>query len=346
MMYPGAVSRVFRVNAAKGPDDVISLLTTIKNSQAPMRRKKKPVILLANHSTEPMPDIRIRLRHRGFRVCASSNLIDTISLLQNENPQVLVLKPSTLPVPAFEISSIQDAAPALLIRMLVLSKEGQLKKVSFDNWKIDDFYLGESPTELTARVALAASRKSREAGLADRLKSLEEQSITDYKTGLYNDRYIFRRLQEEFQRADRHQTTLSIIMIDLDGFKELNDSQGHPFADFVLQAFAKQLSSLIRKIDIPGRYGGDEFLILLPNTGLDEAAQIASRIRTFLESYTFEKNDQRTHLTLSQGINTYSGDGRSSCDALLKGADRAVLEAKNRGKNRVCLYPLIANDVD
>ncbi|MBU0755042.1 MAG: GGDEF domain-containing protein [Planctomycetes bacterium] len=309
-------------------------------------KRKKPAVLIANHSSDPLPEVRGRLRHRGFRVLISHNLIDTISLLNNENPQILALKPSAVPVPDFEINSIQDASEINLHRLLILTNEAQLKKISFNHWGLDDFYIGESATELAARISLVISRKEHEAGIGTRLKALEEQSITDYKTGLYNDRYIFRRLLEEFQRADRHHMTLSIIMMDLDGFKTLNDTQGHPFGDFVLQAFAKQLISLIRNIDIPGRYGGDEFLILLPNTGLDEAAQIGSRIRTFLESHTFEKGGQRVRLTISQGINTYSGDGRCDCDALLKGADQAVLEAKKRGKNRVCLYPLMEQEDD
>jgi diguanylate cyclase (GGDEF)-like protein len=195
--------------------------------------------------------------------------------------------------------------------------------------------------ELSARVEMAFNSIEKEAWRKKKIRQLEEQSITDYKTGLYNDRYIMRRLVEEFQRAERHNIPLSIIMADVDEFKKLNDTLGHPFGDFVLQTMAKYLSTIIRKIDIPGRYGGDEFLILLPNTGLDEAAAIADRIRAFLDGHTFEKDGQQTGVTISQGINTYSGDGQISCDQFLKRADQAVFEAKQRGKNRVCLYPMI-----
>ncbi|MFH1999511.1 MAG: GGDEF domain-containing protein, partial [Planctomycetota bacterium] len=88
-------------------------------------------------------------------------------------------------------------------------------------------------------------------------------------------------------------------------------------------------------------YGGDEFLVLLPNTGLDESTRIAERIRSFLNSHTFEKEGIRTKITISQGINTYIGDTSISCDQLLKGADLAVLESKKNGKNRISLYPLL-----
>jgi diguanylate cyclase (GGDEF)-like protein len=291
-----------------------------------------------------MPDLRSRLRRRGFKVVISVNLIDTITCLKDEPPQILVLKPSAVPIPAFELTSIKEAVDPRVKRLLVLSSDTHLKKVSFEDAGIDDFYIGESPAELTARIELLGLQKSKENETIQRLKTLEEQSITDYKTGLYNDRYIFRRLLEEFQRSDRHRMALSIIMLDLDDFKPLNDTMGHPFGDFVLQAFAKQLLTLIRGIDIAGRYGGDEFLILLPNTGLDEAANIASRIRSFLESYTFEKEGHRTRITISQGINTYSGDNSMTCDQLLKGADQAVLEAKKKGRNRVCLFPLLKEE--
>lgn len=298
-------------------------------------------VLLANHSTSKMPGIKTRLKQRDFKVLVSSNLIDTLSFIRKEGPLIVVFKPSDLPVPEYETTLIHEAAERGQRVILVMGNEKEMKQVDVEGSEIEDFYVGRSPGELMMRIDLVLERVEREQGIMRAMEHLKEQSITDFKTGVYNDRFIFRRLIEEFQRSDRHATVLSVIMIDLDGFKEMNDSMGHQFGDFVLQTFAKKLSSLIRKIDLPGRYGGDEFLIILPNTGLDEAVSIAKRLRSFLEGHVFEKDGNRAKLTISQGINTYSGDGRISCDELLRGADKAVFEAKAKGKNRVCLYPLI-----
>lgn len=306
-----------------------------------MKKGERKTILLANHSQKTLPRVRAKLRRMGWTVVESGNALDTFASLRELKPDVLVIKPSSEPVPEYELAAIGNALGIDQKAILLLDSAPDPESEGPYWAKIDDFFVGRSPKELAARIEVIHSRRSRDDDLLDKIRVLEEQSITDYKTGLFNDRFILRRLVEEFQRVERHGMPLSIIMVDLDDFKELNDKMGHPFADFVLQTFAKYITSIIRRIDVPGRYGGDEFLILLPNTGLDEAARIADRIRSFLEDHSFEKEGQSAKLTISQGINTYSGDESINCDQFLKEVDRAVLEAKKRGKNRVCLHPLL-----
>ena len=210
--------------------------------------------------------------------------------------------------------------------------------------RADDFYIGQSGDDLASRIEVMALRTKRMRNISARLKRLEEESITDFKTELFNDRYILKRLQEEFDRANRHRLVLSVIMLDFDGFKEINDTLGHPFGDFVLLSFARKLKSLIRKIDIPGRLGGDEFLIILPNTDIDEAVRIADRIRSIVNAYDFEKDGRTAQLTISLGINAYGGDGSIECEEFLKGADLGLLAAKSRGKNRIFLFPQLKSE--
>ncbi len=303
----------------------------------------KKTVLLANHSTGRMPAVTNRLRRSGFTVRTTKNIIDTIATISQKKTDLLVIKPSCEPIPVFELFSLIDSAGDgnQSKTIFVLESAPDLKKLGFQGTAVHDYYVGKSPAELMTRIHLAFIRAEGEEKLLSRIDALEKQSITDYKTGIHNDRYILRRLAEEFQRSERHNLVISTVMIDLDGFKELNDEFGHPFGDFILQAFAANLKLLIRKIDIPGRYGGDEFLIILPNTGLDEAASIGNRIRSFFEGHTFEKSGNTAKLTISQGINTYSGDRRTNFEQFLKGADIAVFEAKKLGGNRVCLYPMI-----
>jgi two-component system cell cycle response regulator len=299
----------------------------------------KTKLLLANHTAEKLPGLLKRIRALGCQVLTAQNVIDTLAMLKEEKPEIVVLKLSSDKVPDYEMAALEEATTPwqeviLLLNQLPTTPGGK----AFGN-RISDFCKADALEELTSRIELALVRLEVKNGCRKQLEVLGEQSIKDYKTGVYNDRYIFRRLMEEYQRSSRHGLALSIIMLDLDGFKTLNDSKGHAFGDFVLQAFSKHMMSLIRKIDIPGRYGGDEFLILLPNTNIEEAETIAQRLRDFVDTYTFEQDECRAQITISQGVNTYSGEGHISCEQFLKGADKAVFEAKRRGRNQVCLYP-------
>lgn len=306
-----------------------------------MTTNGQKTVLIANHGASPVPQADQILKNRGWRIFLSENAIDTFSILKKENPSVVILKPSFEPIPDFELNSINESSSPGRETILLLESIPRFTLDSQEWAGIDDFFIGTSASELAARIELAFYRLEKEKTLKNQISALMEQSITDYKTGLYNDRYILRRLVEEFQRSERHSSPLSIILADVDEFKSLNDSIGHQFGDFVLQSMAKNLTGIIRKIDIPGRYGGDEFLILLPNTGLDEAATIADRIRSFLVQHKFEKDGHKKCVTLSQGVDTYSGTEEITCDQFLKHADQAVMEAKKRGKNRIVLFPMI-----
>jgi len=296
-------------------------------------------ILLADHSAGTMPPAEFRLRRQGYTLYRAENIVDTIEIVRDRSPDLVVLRPSQEPVPLYEFEGVVEALRGDQFFMLAVRNvprnEDDLKICS----RADDFYIGQSGDDLASRIEVMALRTKRMRNISARLKRLEEESITDFKTELFNDRYILKRLQEEFDRANRHRMVLSIIMLDFDGFKEINDTLGHPFGDFVLLSFARKLKSLIRKIDIPGRLGGDEFLIILPNTDLDEAVRIADRIRSIVNSYKFEKDGRSAQLTVSLGINAYGGDGSIGCEEFLKGADLGLLAAKSRGKNRIFLFP-------
>jgi diguanylate cyclase (GGDEF)-like protein len=314
---------------------------------------QKRSILIANHGKKRMPAILGRLRDAGFEVLTARNLPDTCEILKEKRPDIILLRPSSEPVQAYELKAVLEQIEAKQEVLLHVSDVPDLRSLNRKGVKIDDFIRGNSPKELMARIELAVQRIEQNADWQRLVDILEEKSKTDYKTELLNDRGIIEQLKVEFERADRYRLVLSILLVDLDDFKILNDTEGHPFADFVLQAFAQEMKHLIRHIDIPGRYGGDEFLVILPYTGLDEAAAIAERIRVHFEHHTFERNGQRARITVSMGVNTYTGglpaasrersaeDLADRCTEFLKGADSAALEAKRRGKNRICYYPLM-----
>ena len=161
-------------------------------------------------------------------------------------------------------------------------------------------------------------------------------TVTDERTNLLNDRYLRRRLSEEFKRAQRYGTPLSVAMLDLDHFKQVNDKYGHDCGDQVLREFAKLLTENARTTDIVGRYGGEEFLIVLPNTDGIRAAIVAERIRKAADEHIYKYKEFLVRLTVSAGVasspaNTQVRDEND----LLKAADQALYRAKQVSRNRV-----------
>jgi diguanylate cyclase (GGDEF)-like protein len=156
----------------------------------------------------------------------------------------------------------------------------------------------------------------------------------DSLTGLYNRGTFLEEFEREVSRCVRGAPAFSLAMFDLDRFKRLNDEFGHPFGDRVLKAFAEVLRAGIRKHDTAGRYGGEEFALLMPNTGKDTAVRVTERLRRDLEVRGIIVDGKRIDVTVSGGVSTFGGEGED-WDALLTAADRALYEAKNAGRNRI-----------
>lgn len=172
---------------------------------------------------------------------------------------------------------------------------------------------------------------------ADLHRRTEELTIMDELTEIYNYRYFIKKLQEEKRRAARYHLPLSIIMIDIDWFKRLNDSYGHEVGNVVLKRLAQMINSCIRDVDISSRYGGEEFVVILPQTPLENARNIGERIRRQVESTAIKTPgiDQPLYITVSVGVSSYPENGKSE-EELVSIADRALYQAKGEGKNLVC----------
>ncbi|MCW5828801.1 MAG: diguanylate cyclase [Deltaproteobacteria bacterium] len=183
------------------------------------------------------------------------------------------------------------------------------------------------PMELLTRVRSLLRIKAQN----DRMAQL---AITDHLTGLFNHRFFHERLSAEFQRSRRHRRELSLMMLDFDHFKQLNDTYGHPVGDRVLSRVGEFLKETLRESDMAFRYGGEEFSVLLPETGGKHAFQLAERIRKGISAITFpEKPGLR--VTVSIGVATYPGHGDLTRERLISDADEALYGAKRDGRNRV-----------
>jgi len=177
-------------------------------------------------------------------------------------------------------------------------------------------------------------------------RRLVRLSMTDSMTGLYNHKRLLDWLEIEFKRAERSVEPLSCIMVDIDYFKQVNDTYGHKFGDHVLQEFASLLRTNIRKTDILGRYGGEEFLIILPNTDAVGAVNLGEKLRRSVEQYLIDHDNHRVGITASFGIASTSDGQAYNHDQLLQLTDKALYVAKQSGRNRVCSLTEIAPGAD
>jgi diguanylate cyclase (GGDEF) domain len=166
---------------------------------------------------------------------------------------------------------------------------------------------------------------------------IKELAIKDGLTGLYNHRHFQEMLSHALARSDRFPEKVSLLLIDVDNLKQINDTHGHKAGDMVLASVGLAISESLRRIDTSARYGGDEFTIILPNTGEKGARTVAEKIRQKVERIALKFRGEELKVTLSLGIAVYPQNA-SNKDSLIEKADRALYEAKRLGRNRIVYY--------
>jgi len=199
----------------------------------------------------------------------------------------------------------------------------------YDRGKITQRDESGKPLLVSGIVFDISEKKEKEQKLIDKNEILAVQSNTDALTGIYNRRAIMEELEIRFNQALTNNSPLSIALFDIDYFKKVNDENGHQFGDIVLTTVANVISQSIRGIDSVGRYGGEEFLLVLPDTDKPEAMIIAERIRKAVEDFEFIQN---VSVTISGGVAVLNGE---SVAELIDKADKKLYEAKNDGRNRI-----------
>lgn len=235
-----------------------------------------------------------------------------------------------LPVVSISLKKRLWAIIVLVVAYLVYIALGDLipqywNLIGFRSFERSILSLGFVVILLIALSGLAASEK------------LAARAIQDGLTGLFNQTYMKSRLQEEIYRSERYKYPLSFIMIDIDNFKRINDRHGHVVGDRVLKAFSDLLQEKIRESDVAGRFGGEKFLILLPQTSCLDAASAAERIRKEVAVYPFrigDGSDRSCQFTISLGVYSSPASGQK-VEEIINLTDAALYRAKKEGKNKV-----------
>jgi two-component system, chemotaxis family, response regulator WspR len=185
---------------------------------------------------------------------------------------------------------------------------------------------------------LQAELRDKNAQLQRSLRMVEELAATDVLTGLYNRRHFNRVLEQMFAESERRDTDLSCVMIDLDGYKQLNDHNGHTVGDQLLTVAGKVIAANMRKMDVAARYGGDEFVLLLPHASAAESANVTQRIRDEFRQGSAIVLRKNEGVTMSAGIASRKTNAPTAADQLIAMADKALYQAKDGGRNRLTIF--------
>ena len=182
---------------------------------------------------------------------------------------------------------------------------------------------------------LSESQRVHNRSLRERVEDLHLRSVTDGLTGAYSHAYLQESIAIELENSIRRGVPLSVVMLDLDDFKKINDTQGHLFGDRVLKELTETVSLSIRDGDVLGRYGGEEFMVVMPGADADIAKTVAERICKSIARAKIGDEDSGVQVTVSVGVATFPGRGKVDALRLVDDADKKLYEAKNSGKNKV-----------
>ena len=313
-----------------------------------MGRDTPARILIVDDHEDNIELLRARLEARGYCIDTAMDGEQALARVANTAPDLILLDVMMPRIDGFEVVRRLKADKTLPFIPIILQTalDSTEHKVEGLDAGADDYITKPiNFAELEARVksmlrikALQDALEERERELSEVNSRLLKMAQTDSLTELDNRRYLEQRLDEMFEHSRRLREPVAVVLCDLDRFKSVNDTYGHQVGDVVLKELARILKKEAREIDRVGRYGGEEFMLLLPGTVLDAAVTFAERVRKAVEAHTFSFDGGTLQRTLSCGVAAWPHPRIADCDALVKAADDALYVAKETGRNRVIRF--------
>ena len=326
-----------------------------------LRHMDAGAILLADDNTSRLTEVISRIRegreHNKGRVCKS-----IVNRVMKEAKALMITNPARKKVDGFSRSVESERRISVICVPLVTKKEirgviyvrsastpqgfrkddllfinhlGHPAALAIENTLLHEKNRRSEEALETARGELETKVKERTLELMEANRKLNELSVTDGLTGLFNHRYFMRALETEYRRAIRYKRSLALLLLDIDHFKNVNDTYGHPCGDLVLKELAALLKGCLRGTDVAARYGGDEIAVILPETTESKASEVAEKLRRRLEKSSFEWEGSSFSLTCSIGVSAVPEANIDYWNELLYSADKSLYRAKGKGRNHV-----------
>jgi two-component system, cell cycle response regulator len=298
-------------------------------------------ILIVDDHEDNVELLRARLESWGYRTESVMDGRSAIAAIERNPPDLVLLDVMMPDLDGKEVARRVKGNPALPFVPIIMQTalDATESKVEGLEAGADDYITKPIDfAELKARLRSMLRIKRLQEALEHANLELRRVSQTDGLTGLHNRRHIEERLEELFEHAKRLKEPFACVLCDIDKFKSVNDEHGHQAGDAVLRQFAQILRDEARVIDQVGRYGGEEFMLLLPGASSEDALDFSERVRKAVEAHTFTFDGVSLHRTASFGVAGWPHPRIADCDCLVRAADDALYAAKETGRNRVVRY--------
>lgn len=287
---------------------------------------------------EDHPDQRdllaIVLQREGYRVVTAANGVEALERLETEHVQIALSDIMMPKMDGFELIKQVRSNPSLknIYLILITARIQEGDRVRGLDLGADDYITKPfSFSELLARIRVGSR-------VVQYQQHLEYQTQVDSLTGLFNRRAFENKMNQEFERSKRYHSPLSVLILDIDNFKTINDTYGHHGGDAALVKISETLRERTRQSDFPSRYGGEEFVLVLPETDQENAALVANKIHESIRTSSFGTDTRPFTLTVSIGMSSTSARFYADWRDLIADADRALYLAKNSGKDRIEIW--------
>jgi two-component system, cell cycle response regulator len=319
-------------------------------------------VLIVDDDPAHVQHVRQGLAPHGYRFREARDGAQALSAIREHRPDLILMDVEMPGLGGVEVCRIVKAnsgeggfgfIPVILMTARQAASKVEGLELGADDYLVKPFDMLELGARVKSMLRLkglqdALVEKNRELDrankeLARKREELLALSRTDPLTGLYNRRYFEERLQEEFARARRYRAPLSLVMLDIDHFKRINDTFGHPFGDEVLRAVSQVARARLREVDLLARYGGEELIALLPETSPADALRACERVREAIEALQLDHcsvdgSRQTVRCTASVGLASLPSPSLQNSEDLLRAADECLYAAKGAGRNRVRQY--------